>query len=400
MELVRPFVYRRHLDYNAFAALRDLHRQIRREVERRDIADNIKLGPGGIREIEFIAQVFQLIRGGREPDAEDASPPSPCCRCSRSAICCRRARCRSSTEAYVFLRNLEHRLQYLDDQQTHVLPRVGSRPRAHRARRWASPTTPRSRRRSRQHRAARDAPFRGHLRRVARTPSMRSRTCGRRPPDAEQSVAALARARLPRARRRSSSVCGACARRSRYREMPAASQARLDRLVPLAIEAAAAEQGPGRDARAPARPAREQCSRRGSYLALLVEYPQALSQLAAMMSASPWVAQYLTSHPILLDELLDTRTLYAAPDWPAAARAAARADGRRRRRHREADGRPAALQARAHHAADRAGPGGPAAARDTERPPERSRRAWSWRKCCASPGRLRHGAPRRRRASR
>ncbi|HSF21201.1 MAG TPA: bifunctional glutamine synthetase adenylyltransferase/deadenyltransferase, partial [Burkholderiales bacterium] len=68
MERVLPFVYRRHMDYNAIAALRDLHRQIRREVERRDIADNIKLGPGGIREIEFIAQVFQLIRGGREPE--------------------------------------------------------------------------------------------------------------------------------------------------------------------------------------------------------------------------------------------------------------------------------------------------------------------------------------------
>src|SRR5690606_14719507 len=68
MELVRPFVYRRHLDYNAIAALRALHREIRREVTRRDLFGNIKLGPGGIREIEFIAQVFQLIRGGRDPE--------------------------------------------------------------------------------------------------------------------------------------------------------------------------------------------------------------------------------------------------------------------------------------------------------------------------------------------
>src|SRR3970282_2555283 len=74
MERVLPFVYRRHLDYNAIARLRDLHRQIRREVERRDIADDIKLGPGGIREIEFIAQVFQLIRGGREPELR--TPPT------------------------------------------------------------------------------------------------------------------------------------------------------------------------------------------------------------------------------------------------------------------------------------------------------------------------------------
>src|SRR4249920_2789034 len=65
MEVVRSFVFRRHLDFGAFASMRDLHRQIREEVRRRDLGDNIKLGPGGIREIEFLAQVFQLIRGGR-----------------------------------------------------------------------------------------------------------------------------------------------------------------------------------------------------------------------------------------------------------------------------------------------------------------------------------------------
>jgi glutamate-ammonia-ligase adenylyltransferase len=60
----------------------------------------------------------------------------------------------------------------------------------------------------------------------------------------------------------------------------------------------------------------ESVSRRESYLAMLEEYPQALARLAELMSASPWVAQYLTLHPILLDELLDSRTLYAPPDWP------------------------------------------------------------------------------------
>ncbi|MFX6555957.1 hypothetical protein ABTG71_20085, partial [Acinetobacter baumannii] len=64
--LRKPFVFRKYLDFGAINAMRDLHAQIRREVARRDMADNIKLGPGGIREIEFIAQVFQLIRGGRE----------------------------------------------------------------------------------------------------------------------------------------------------------------------------------------------------------------------------------------------------------------------------------------------------------------------------------------------
>ena len=65
--IVAPFVYRRYLDFSALASLRDLHAQIRHEVQRRDIADNIKIGPGGIREIEFLVQVFQIIRGGREP---------------------------------------------------------------------------------------------------------------------------------------------------------------------------------------------------------------------------------------------------------------------------------------------------------------------------------------------
>ena len=67
MAMVRPFVFRRHLDFSAFAAMRSLHSQVRHEVNRRDRLDNIKLGPGGIREIEFTVQVFQLIRGGREP---------------------------------------------------------------------------------------------------------------------------------------------------------------------------------------------------------------------------------------------------------------------------------------------------------------------------------------------
>src|SRR5688572_6821763 len=120
-ELVAPFVYRRHLDYGAFAALRDLHRQIRQEVERRDITDNIKLGPGGIREIEFIVQVFQLIRGGREAALRGRPTLAVLALLGERNLLAPQA-VRGLTDAYVFLRNLEHRLQYLDDQQTHVLP--------------------------------------------------------------------------------------------------------------------------------------------------------------------------------------------------------------------------------------------------------------------------------------
>ncbi len=311
LELVRPFVYRRHLDYNAIAELRDLHRQIRLEVARRDIADNIKLGPGGIREIEFIAQVFQLIRGGRDP-ALRTQPTLAVLPLLAQNNLLPAAAAQELTEAYGFLRNLEHRLQYLDDQQTHVLPQ----PEADRAL------------------VAGAMGLDGYSALAAALDAHRARVTGhfeqifaaspdggehalthlwQENADAGKSVNALAvlgfREPLAIEGRLQNMRLGA-----RYREMPAASQSRLDRLVPLAIEAAATQRDPDSTLDRMLG-LLESVARRGSYLALLLEYPQALSRLAAMMSASPWVAQYLTVRPILLDELLDTRTLYAAPHW-------------------------------------------------------------------------------------
>jgi [glutamine synthetase] adenylyltransferase / [glutamine synthetase]-adenylyl-L-tyrosine phosphorylase len=314
-ELVTAFVYRRHLDYSAFAALRDLHGQIQQEVKRRDIADNIKLGPGGIREIEFIAQVFQLIRGGREP-ALRARPTLAVLRLLAERKLLTPEAADELTNAYVFLRNLEHRLQYLDDQQTHVLPKQD----ADQARIAEAMSVPDY--------ASLNRALEAHRRRVTRhfqdvfAPS----------PDTVHPLAVLWQLTDDPSKvepelealgyRRPQEIAGRLRTMhasGRYREMPAASQARLDRLVPLAIEAAASERDPD-SALERVLDLLDAVSRRGSYLALLEEYPRALKQLATLMGASPWVAQYLTQHPILLDELLDSRTLYAAPDWPAAAR--------------------------------------------------------------------------------
>lgn len=314
-ERILPFVYRRHMDYNAIAALRDLHRQIRREVERRDIADNIKLGPGGIREIEFIAQVFQLIRGGREPELKTQPTLVVLPRLAARNLL-PEAAVRELTEAYGFLRNLEHRLQYLDDQQTHVLPA----PDADRA-------------------LIAEAMGLGDYRALAAALEHHRGNVTRHfdaifavAPESEHALAHLWQGALD-AERSTGVLAGLSFREpaavqqrlrsmrsaSRYREMPATSQALFDRLVPLAVEAAAAEKDP--DVTLERLIALlESIARRGAYLALLKEYPQALSRLAAMMSASPWVAQYLTAHPILLDELLDARTLYAPPHWPSAVR--------------------------------------------------------------------------------
>jgi glutamate-ammonia-ligase adenylyltransferase len=105
---------------------------------------------------------------------------------------------------------------------------------------------------------------------------------------------------------------------ARYRQMSSGSQQRLERLVPMVVERAAAHAN--RDATLERMlQLLESVSRREAYFALLEQYPQALARVAELMSASPWAAEYLTLHPILLDELLDTRTLYAAPDWSALA---------------------------------------------------------------------------------
>ena len=85
MRLTQPFIFRKYLDYGAFASMRKLHEQIRQEVQRRDRLNNIKLGSGGIREIEFIAQVFQLIRGGRMPGYASALPCKFCTASARQA---------------------------------------------------------------------------------------------------------------------------------------------------------------------------------------------------------------------------------------------------------------------------------------------------------------------------
>ena len=314
-ELVTPFVYRRHLDYNAFAALRDLHGQIRQEVERRDITDNIKLGPGGIREIEFIVQLFQLIRGGREP-ALRARPTLAVLPLLAERKLLTPQAVEELGAAYVFLRNLEHRLQYLDDQQTHVLPQQDADrmlvAQAMTLSGYGALTGELEAHRRRVTRHFQDifaassdtAHALAHLWQLTDdTPKVGTEleALGYRHPHVIAERLKTMRAS------------------GRYREMPAASQARLDRLIPLAIEAAAAERDPD-SALERVLDLLGAVSRRGSYLALLEEYPRALQQLAALMGASPWVAQYLTQHPILLDELLDNRTLYAAPDWLAAAR--------------------------------------------------------------------------------
>ena len=118
---VRPFVYRRYLDYGVFESLREMKALIEREVERRELADHVKLGPGGIREIEFVVQALQLTRGGRDRRLQTPSLLTALARLGETRLLPAQA-VRELGSAYVFLRRLENRLQMLDDAQVHRLP--------------------------------------------------------------------------------------------------------------------------------------------------------------------------------------------------------------------------------------------------------------------------------------
>jgi glutamate-ammonia-ligase adenylyltransferase len=125
-QLVLPFVFRRYLDYNVFESLRVLHRQIREQAARRaaghpERANDVKLSRGGIREIEFTVQLLQVVRGGQFPELRTRPTVDALARVSKAGLM-PAATASALAQAYDFLRRVEHRIQYLDDQQTHVLP--------------------------------------------------------------------------------------------------------------------------------------------------------------------------------------------------------------------------------------------------------------------------------------
>jgi glutamate-ammonia-ligase adenylyltransferase len=332
-ELVRPFVFRKYLDYDAYASMRELHKQIRAEVRRRDLYNDVKLGPGGIREIEFIAQVFQLIRGGREPPLQVRS--------TRKALRLLGERrvlpppvVGELLAAYDFLRRVEHRLQYRDDQQTQSLPEAADAQEALAATMDAS-CYAEFVERLEQHRRSVTIHFESifadsdHANGDALYESIWRGDLA--VDDAARALAAAGfehpAALVDRlARIRDGRV---------VRQLPAGSRTRFDRLVPLSLAAAAETEHPSVTVER-LLALLETISRRSAYLALLQEHSPLLPRLAHIVSAAAWAAEYLCRHPILLDELLDARLLFEPPDiteWReqlARELAAANADTERR----------------------------------------------------------------------
>ena len=315
-ELVRPFVFRKYLDYDAYASMRALHKQIRAEVLRRDLHENIKLGPGGIREIEFIAQVFQLIRGGRDRPLQ--------ARGTRTALDLLGERgllplpvVAELQAAYAFLRRLEHRLQYRDDQQTQALPESDSEQTAL-ARSLGAADYPAFVATLEAHRGAVtehfESIFADSLGSDPDPVFERIWRDGAADGEAERLLVDAGFAAPAKLLERLAQV-----RAGRLlRQLPANSRTRFEALIPLALRAAAATANPAATAERML-DLLEVISRRSAYLALLLEHSPLLPRLAQIVGASAWASDYLCRHPILLDELLDSRILFAPAEceaWP------------------------------------------------------------------------------------
>ncbi len=330
MQVVHPFVYRKYLDFGAISALRNLHLRVRAESARRQggreqRADNVKLGRGGIREIEFIAQTFQIIRGGREPALRSRSTLETLSTLAGLGVL-PESTCAGLTSAYVFLRNLEHALQYVDDAQTHWLPpdAVG-RERVARLLGARSVDALLGEYRAIQDFVAGvfDTVFSEPEPTTARAPMP---TGWNAPAEADDNslVEHLAEQGFANpggtAERLRSVLAG--------RRVVAASEsarAGIERLLQRALSAAIElSHGPGaaHDIGPDEHFARfaklaEVIAGRNTYASLLNQYPHAFERVMRMLAASRWATDYLVLHPILLDELLDERLHEREPDWAA-----------------------------------------------------------------------------------
>ncbi|WP_428944236.1 bifunctional [glutamate--ammonia ligase]-adenylyl-L-tyrosine phosphorylase/[glutamate--ammonia-ligase] adenylyltransferase [Pantoea sp. FN060301] len=310
-QMLRPFVYRRYIDFSVIQSLRNMKSMIAREVRRRGLTDNIKLGAGGIRETEFIVQVFQLIRGGRERTLQQRSL-QPTLKAIGELNLLPQDQVTQLGDAWLFLRRLENLLQSINDEQTQKLP-TDELDRARLAWAMGCEAWPDLYRLLEQHMAAvraifdeligDDTPEMGenkeseeygvlwqdrleeaelaplvpHLETPARQQLLRAITEFRQDVD-KRTIGPRGRQALDQLMPRLlSEVCP--------REDAAVT---LGRLTPLLLSVVT----------------------RTTYLELLTEYHGALRHLIRLCAASPMVAAQLARYPLLLDELLDPATLY------------------------------------------------------------------------------------------
>jgi glutamate-ammonia-ligase adenylyltransferase len=309
LERLRPFVYRRYLDFGVLESIRDMKTLITDEIERKGLHDNIKLGPGGIREIEFTGQAFQMVRGGRQPELRDRRILNVIAILGERDLLPAYA-VKHLTDAYRFLRTTEHRLQQVAERQVHTLP-TDPRERSVLSSGmgfadWSSFARVLAKHRQRVN-AQFSHVFGGEVNTSDSDEALKSLWAGNLDPD--QAIALLQAEGYGKAEEAYKHI-------NRVREtyalklMDASGRQRLNRLMPDLLRAVASQGQPLATLQRVFHIV-EAVARRSAYLALLAERPLALSQLVRLCAASPWIARQLGRHPVLLDELLDPQSLYA-----------------------------------------------------------------------------------------
>ena len=313
LQTLRPFVYRRYLDYGALDGLRTMKAAIAAEVARKELADDIKRGPGGIREIEFLVQALQLIRGGREPALRERRL-LPALQALVVAGHVDRQASEELAHAYRFLRTLENRLQMLGDAQVHALPEGGlARDRIARGLGHAGWAGLDAALQAQRARVAVEFDALLASRAWAATETDLSKYWRGLPESGD--AAELQAAGFTAAEDLHRSV-GDFARAPGVRDLSDAARARLDRVLPALLEAAASSTQPDATLRR-VLPLLHTVLRRTSYLALLDEQPAALQRLVDALARSALLGERVAAHPLLLDELLDRRVTGELPDRPA-----------------------------------------------------------------------------------
>ena len=319
LQMLRPFVYRRYLDFSAIEALRTMKQLIQQEVRRKGMADNIKLGAGGIREVEFIAQAFQLIHGGRDLSLQQRPLLSVLGTLERQGYLPAEV-VAELRQGYEFLRYTEHALQAIADRQTQMLPDneldqarvaaiLGSSA-------WtgfhAELMTWRER-------------IAWHFKGVIADPDEDDGhgevvVGGEWLPlweerqDDEAAIRQLAEggfADPAKALERLVSLRAS----GQLRAMQRMGRERLDAFIPRLLAQASEHAEPDLVLER-VLPLVEAVARRSAYLVLLTENPGALRQLLTLCAASPWIAEQITRFPLLLDELLNEARLFHPPQAP------------------------------------------------------------------------------------
>jgi glutamate-ammonia-ligase adenylyltransferase len=312
LERLKPFVYRRYLDFCTFDSLRDMKQSITLELKSKGMKGNIKLGPGGIREIEFLGQVFQLIRGGVSPVLQERNIQIVLRILVQENYIPSQV-CEALIDAYIFLRNTEHRLQEFTDRQTHTLPQDDfGRTRLAACMgfsNWQSFASQLEKHMETVH---------THFNALLKTEDPEKQGSNfeielagvwQHLSDNHQNKKVLSEAGFDTPDQ-VLHLLDQLQNDIETRTLSQEGRKRLDRLIPLVLKASGKSENPDMVIHRLVNLIKT-IERRTCYLSLVLENPTALTHLIKLANASPWIISFLTRYPVLLDELLDPRNLYA-----------------------------------------------------------------------------------------